>query len=147
VRNLRKAGAKTVRDQLSSSDTHIVQSNHATTILCRGNLGNIQGDNHCCRANAETNNETTDSHLSQGVSTSLEDGTDDEKNAPHIDSTLSSKAISCKSGSDGANKGTARSDGCDQFLLARGENLAKIIVKIDEDCRDNSSIVAFSQLD
>jgi hypothetical protein len=147
VRNLRKTGSKTVRDQLSSSDTHIIQSNHATTILCRGNLGNIQWDNHCRRANAETNNKTTDSHLSQRVSAGLENCTDDEKNAPHVDSTLSPKAISCKTGSDGANKGTARSDGCDQFLLASGEDLAKITVKIDEDCRDNSSIVAFARLD
>ena len=146
MRNLRKTSSNTVRDQLTSSDTHVVQSDHSTTILCRGDLSNVERNDHCCGANTEANDETANGHLSQRVRGSLENSADDEEKASHINCALSSKAISCEPSSDGANKCTTRCDGCNQFLLARSEDLAEIIVEVDEDCRDNSSVVAYTTI-
>ena len=62
----------------------------------------------------------------------MENGTDDEEEAAHVDSAFATKAISCKTSGHGTDESACRCNRCDEFLFAGIEDLSEIFVEIDE---------------
>ena len=114
---------------------------------------------HSSRSDTEANNETTNSHLSDAVGSGLENGTDSEKNTANVDSDfatilrrLSQVAsflidvaylVSSQASDDSTYESTSTAKGSDEFFLAgRGWTSIKVVVEIDQNGRDDTSIVA-----
>lgn len=79
-----ETGTDTVGNDLTTSDAHVVQTDHATSDPCWGDLGNVQRNDHGGATDTETNDETANAHLCNAVRGSLEKSANGEENATEI---------------------------------------------------------------
>lgn len=112
-----KCSTNTIRNQWSTGDGHVVQANHTTTVFGGGNLCNVHRDNHGGAADTKTNDKSTHCHLSKSKLCSLKDSADDEESVSNVDFRLAAKFVGSGSSEDGAEEGSSRSDGSNQFFL------------------------------
>lgn len=125
-----ETGSDSVADELASGDRHVVEANHAASVLGRRDLCNVKGHNHGRRADAKTNDETADYHLCEGERRSLENGANGKEHTTDINGNLASISVGGGTGKDGTEKGTARCDRCDEFLVLIGKGGVEVIANV-----------------
>jgi hypothetical protein len=100
-------------------------------------------DDHCCGSHTETNDQTANGHLSERVSCSLQDGTYDKQKASHVNCTLSPKSIGGKTSCNSADESSSRGNGGDKFFFASVQSLAEVLIEVDENSGNDSSIITY----
>lgn len=128
--------------ELTKSNRHVVESNHAATVLGWCELPDVQRNNHGSATDSETNDETTNSELSDRVCCCLECCSNDENHTGGPDGHLSSKAISREACSNRADQSTATRQGSNQLLFARRELMAQGGTDCHQYRRDVSGVIA-----
>lgn len=59
-----------------------------------------------------------------------------------MDGSFASKSICSAAGNNSAEKCGTGGDRCNEFLFSRAELVSKIIIEIDKDGGDNSSVIS-----
>ena len=142
LRDFRESSSKCVRNELSSSHEQVVEDNQPSSISRGCKFSYVQGDDHGSTTYAESNDESSNRHLNKTVCSCLDDGSVNEYDTAKVDCKLSSHLVSRQTSDKSSDKCTSRSDGCNQFLFARGQRLAtKGSTEGDKDGGDDTSII------
>lgn len=85
--------ANTVKDDLTTSDGHVVETDEATADFGWCDLCNVKRYDHRGAVDAEANDETADGQLGDGVSGGLQDGSNGEEDAADVDGDLAALLV------------------------------------------------------
>ena len=139
--NLRESSTNARSQELTECDGHVVEGDHTATVLRRGQLGDVERNDHGCAADTKTNDEPANSELRQVESGCLQDGSDNEDDTGKEDGHLATVLVGNETSNDSTDEGTTRCERSNKLLLGGGELVTEGCANGDQDGGDVSSII------